>query len=287
MALAEKISFPDLQGVLETSTTLDDAWVKYVKILRANPSISNSLYANKLEEFRHMLAPTKLRELEKEFYEVKEHLRKLSKKYDVKMRLTRRQKDFIGLNEKIRLYIIKNKPMDTIRDFLGFRVTLCTGNEDSQETIKLCYEVLNELMQYFIMNGSLLTEAEPILEGECEEKLQEKLIIPSENWVIQGFEDNVKDYIRNPKANGYQSLHCVVRKTDGPLFEIQIRTMAMEYRAEFGSASHLPYKINKYVGAGIKLDLSKIKIKGFQASGDGQICDLVGLVNSVDPFGLL
>lgn len=287
MALIEKISFPDLQGVLESKETLDEAWAFYVKLLRANPSISNSLYANKLEEFRHMLAPTKLRELGKEFYEVKEHLRKLSKKYDVKMRLTRRQKDFIGLNEKIRLYIINNKPMDTIRDFLGFRVTLCTGQGDTKETIKLCYEVLNELMQYFIMNGSLLTEAEPILEGECEESIKEKLIIPSESLVIPGFEDNVKDYIRNPKANGYQSLHCVVRKTDGPLFEIQIRTMAMEYRAEFGSASHLPYKINKYVGAGIKLDLSKIKIKGFQASGDGQICDLVGLVNSVDPFGLL
>lgn len=287
MALTEKISFPDLQGVLESKETLDEAWAFYVKLLRANPSISNSLYANKLEEFRHMLAPTKLRELEKEFYEVKEHLRKLSKKYDVKMRLTRRQKDFIGLNEKIRLYIINNKPMDTIRDFLGFRVTLCTGQGDTKETIKLCYEVLNELMQYFIMNGSLLTEAEPILEGECEESIKEKLIIPSESLVIPGFGDNVKDYIRNPKANGYQSLHCVVRKTDGPLFEIQIRTMAMEYRAEFGSASHLPYKINKYVGAGIKLDLSKIKIKGFQASGDGQICDLVGLVNSVDPFGLL
>ena len=98
MALIEKISFPDLQGVLESKETLDEAWAFYVKLLRANPSISNSLYANKLEEFRHMLAPTKLRELEKEFYEVKEHLRKLSKKYDVKMRLTRRQKDFIGLN---------------------------------------------------------------------------------------------------------------------------------------------------------------------------------------------
>lgn len=286
MALAEKICFPDLQGVLENSETLDRAWTFYVNILRANPSISNYLYANKLEEFRHMLAPTKLRELEKEFYEVKEQLRKMNKKYGVRMRLTRRQKDFIGLNEKIRLYIINNKPMDTIRDFLGFRVTLCTGQEDTEESIKLCYEVLNELMQYFIMNGSLLTEAEPILKGECEGSIKEELIIPSESLIIPGFEDNVKDYIRNPKSNGYQSLHCVVRKTDGTLFEIQVRTTAMDYRAEFGSASHLPYKINKY-GAGIKLDLSKIKINGFQASEDGKICDLVGLVNSVDPFGLL
>ena len=70
MALAEKISFPDLQGVLEVSETLDEAWAYYVKLLRANQSISNSLYANKLDEFRHMLAPAKLRELEKEFYEV-------------------------------------------------------------------------------------------------------------------------------------------------------------------------------------------------------------------------
>lgn len=286
MLLAEKISFPDLQEVLESKETLDEAWAFYVKLLRANPSISNSLYANKLDEFRHMLAPTKLQKLEKEFYEVKEQLRKMTKKYDVKMRLTRRQKDFIGLNEKIRLYIINNKPMDTIRDFLGFRVTLCTGQEDTEESIKLCYEVLNELMKYFIMNGSLLTEAEPILVGECEGSIKEELIIPSESLIIPGFEDNVKDYIRNPKSNGYQSLHCVVRKTDGTLFEIQVRTTAMDYRAEFGSASHLPYKINKY-GAGIKLDLSKIKIKGFQASEDGKICDLVGLFNSVDPFGLL
>lgn len=287
MALSEKINFPDLQGVLESLETLDRAWIFYVNLLRANPSISNSLYANKLEEFRHMLTPTKLHELEKEFYEVKEQLRKMAKKYGIRMRLTRRQKDFIGLNEKIRLYIIKNKPMDTIRDFLGFRVTLCTGKEDTEETIKLCYEVLNELMQYFIMNGSLLTEAEPILEGECEESLKEKLIIPSKSLIIPGFEDNVKDYIRNPKANGYQSLHCVVRKTNGTLFEIQVRTTAMDYRAEFGSASHLPYKINKYNGAGIKLDLSRIKINGFQATEDGRICDLVGLIQSVDPFGLL
>lgn len=232
-----------------------------------------------------MLAPTKLRELEKEFYEVKEELRKMAKKYGIRMRLTRRQKDFVGLNEKIRLYIINNKPMDTIRDFLGFRVTLCTGQEDTEESIKLCYEVLNELMKYFIINGSILTEAEPILEGEYEESLRERIIIPSKSLVIPGFEDNVKDYIRNPKANGYQSLHSVVRKTDGPLFEIQVRTMAMDYRAEFGSASHLPYKINKYNGADIKLDLSRIKIKGFWATEDGKICDLVGLVQSVDPFG--
>ena len=284
LALKEKISFPDLQKVLESSTTLDEAWINYEKALRANPSISNSLYANKLEEFRNMLATAKLKELEKEFGEVKEHLRKIAKKYNVKMRLTRRQKDFVGLNEKIRLYILQNRPVDQIRDFLGFRLTLCTGTEDTIESVKLCYEVMNELMEYFIISGSLLTEAEPILKGEY--KGEENLIIPSESYILDGFEDNVKDYIRNPKQNGYQSLHCTVRKTDGLLFEIQVRTEAMEYRAEFGSADHLPYKSNKYNGAEIRLDLNRMLLKGFRSENES-VCDLVGLVKAVDPFGLL
>jgi GTP diphosphokinase / guanosine-3',5'-bis(diphosphate) 3'-diphosphatase len=63
----------------------------------------------------------------------------------------------------------------------------------------------------------------------------------------------IKDFIANPKPNGYRALHTTVFCEDDRLVEIQIRTYAMHDMAEYGVAMHWHYKdVGDYASASAK-----------------------------------
>ena len=65
------------------------------------------------------------------------------------------------------------------------------------------------------------------------------------SYVTEEYEQDtnrLRDWLTNPKPNGYESLHITVKNKDGAYIEVQIRTRRMDEVAENGHASHWSYK---------------------------------------------
>ena len=65
------------------------------------------------------------------------------------------------------------------------------------------------------------------------------------SYVTEEYESDTKrlrDWLSNPKPNGYESLHITVKNREGSSLEVQIRTKRMDDMAESGLASHWSYK---------------------------------------------
>ena len=84
-----------------------------------------------------------------------------------------------------------------------------------------------------------------IIDCEPDAKTEKDLCWKVYSYVTEEYEADTKrlrDWVTNPKPNGYESLHITVKNKSGAYIEVQIRTKRMDDEAENGQASHWSYK---------------------------------------------
>ena len=139
-----------------------------------------------------------------------------------------------------------------------------SSNKDREKYIKTITKVLNEELNTYeiyptiagrpksfssiygkmVKRGKAFEEIYDILALRMVvEKIEDcYLTLGIIHQIFKPLQERFKDFIANPKSNGYQSIHTTVIGPGGKLVEIQIRTEEMEQTAEIGIAAHWRYK---------------------------------------------
>jgi GTP diphosphokinase / guanosine-3',5'-bis(diphosphate) 3'-diphosphatase len=90
-----------------------------------------------------------------------------------------------------------------------------------------------------------------------------------------------KDYISQPKTNGYRSIHTTVSGRDGKRVEVQIRTREMHEVAEAGVAAHWSYRDGQRVENRFAVDpvrwISQLTERLDEDHGDDEFLETVKL----------
>ena len=143
-------------------------------------------------------------EREKKTLQIVKDITKALEEENIKGEISGRAKHYYSIYKKI---IKENKTIDKIYDLYGIRIIVSKESD--------CYAIKHILEQIWEIEKDPATK-----------KLR------------------IKDFIQNPKANGYQSLHINFRVQD-KIIEVQIRTSKMNQIAESGVAKHWKYKENE------------------------------------------
>lgn len=242
-------------------------------------STEDILHASKLWEYHNVLTDRGfLKEIRKTFDELYDLISE--QEPDLMFCLEGRRKSLISLERKILTQLDKNKSLDTLRDLFAFRITIF--DENAGEMIEECYRVAEMLIVFLVSKGFIPCEASPRYDIKGFDITQHPgIVIPEKSAMSPKYQYALKDYISNPKTNGYQSLHVAFRDIRGRCFEIQIRTHTMHVRAETGSADHEDYK-NKVYTTHVDFDPAKLHLRGYKVNPNGiGVDDKIGLESAV------
>ncbi|MBQ1857181.1 MAG: bifunctional (p)ppGpp synthetase/guanosine-3',5'-bis(diphosphate) 3'-pyrophosphohydrolase [Bacteroidales bacterium] len=91
-----------------------------------------------------------------------------------------------------------------------------------------------------------------IIDCDTDHATELKLCWDVYSYVTEEYESDtsrLRDWLTQPKPNGYECLHITVKNKEGAYVEVQIRTKRMDDLAENGDAAHWSYKGIQHVAA--------------------------------------
>ena len=89
----------------------------------------------------------------------------------------------------------------------------------------------------------------------------------------------MRDWIKHPKTNGYEALHCTLMSKAGIWVEVQIRSRRMDDIAEKGIAAHWTYKKDGYLSeTDSEVDHWLAKIQDILGSGDINSLEMLDII---------
>ena len=93
--------------------------------------------------------------------------------------------------------------------------------------------------------------------------------------------DRVRDWVKHPKSNGYEALHCTLMSDTGLWVEVQIRSKRMDDIAEKGIAAHWTYKKEGYISENdSEMDKWLEKVKEILVSPDVNALELLDIIHN-------
>lgn len=122
---------------------------------------------------------------------------------------------------------------------------------------------------------------DPETSDENEERNQAYIIYATVTKLYLDKPSRMRDWIKCPKDNGYEALHCTLMSASGLWVEVQIRSRRMDDIAEKGIAAHWTYKNNGYISESESaMDRWLAKVQEALLSEDSGDVDLLDLLES-------
>ena len=122
---------------------------------------------------------------------------------------------------------------------------------------------------------------EPVKDSKETEREQCYRIFSIITGIYRYMPERLRDWVKRPKQNGYEALHCTLLSNSGVWVEVQIRTRRMDDIAEKGIAAHWAYKKNGYLGEGEnEMDIWLSHIKEILVNPDVNALELLDIIHN-------